>query len=141
MDKLRPPLQALGLGLLVLAAAACFRFHITEDCRDADLAFRDAYREVDRLEAAYPLRRGRVHEVCVLVFDRPARELVRVEVPLWLAEACLDLGLSVAEHDRSADFEGRYGIDWRKFRDLSQFGPGLLVAVDDEQSQVLIWLR
>ena len=35
----------------------------------------------------------------------------------------------------------RFSIDWRKFRDLSQFGPGLLVAVDDEQSQVLVWLR
>lgn len=141
MSRLRPFLQALGLGLLVLAAGACFRVHVTKDFRDADLIFRDAYREVERLETAHPHRQGRAHEVCVLVLDRSSHELVRVQVPLWLAKMCLDLGLSIAEHDRDFDFEERYGIDWRKFSDLSQFGPGLLVAVDDEETQVLVWLR
>jgi hypothetical protein len=141
MKKLQPPLRALGLGLLILAAGACFQVQVIKDSREADRAFREAYQEVERLEAVPPLRRGRAQEVCVLVFDRQARELVRVEVPFWLAKACLDLGLSVAEHDHSFGFEERYGFDWRKFRELDRFGPGLLVSVDDEESQVLVWLR
>jgi hypothetical protein len=141
MGKVRISIKAAGLGLAVLAAAACFRVQIVEKCRDAEPFFRRAYQEIERLEAADPHRHGRAHELCVLALDREAGDLVRVEIPMWLAKACLDLGLGVDQQDRGSDFKERYGIDWRKFRDLGQFGPGLLVSVDDEQSQVLVWLR
>jgi hypothetical protein len=141
MVKLRLSTKAAVLGLAVLTAASCFRVQIVEKCQDAEPFFRRAYREIGRLEAADPHRHGRAHELCVLVLDRQAGDLVRVEIPLWLAKACLDMGVEVSQRERSLDFEERYGVDWRKFRHLDRFGRGLLVSVDDEQSQVLVWLR
>ena len=141
MSKLRPLFLALGLGLLVLAASSCIGISIIRDCPDPDSYFARAAREVERLEARRGFSHRTVHTLCVLAFDQDDGELVRVEVPMWLVKAFLNAGLSAAEHDRNFDFEGRYGIDWRKFRDLSQFGPGLLVSVEDEESRVLVWLR
>ena len=141
MTKLRPLFFALGLGLLALAASSCIGVTIIKDCPDPDAYFAKASREVERLDARRAFSRGPAHTLCVLAFDHEDRELVRVVIPMWLAKAFLNAGLSAAEHGRDYDFEGRYGIDWRKFRDLDQFGPGLLVSVDDEESRVLVWLR
>ena len=141
MAKFRPLFLALGLSLLVLAASSCIGVSIIRDCPDPDSYFARASREVERLDARRSFGRGPVHTLCVLAYDHDDGELVRVEVPMWLAKAFLNAGLSAAEHGRDFGVEERYGIDWRKFRDLDQFGPGLLVSVDDEESRVLVWLR
>jgi hypothetical protein len=58
-----------------------------------------------------------------------------------MANACLDLGLRAADHDRDYGFDKRYDVDLRALQDLSRFGPGLVVDINDEQSRILVWLR
>ncbi len=129
---------------LLLLGSACLGVHIRQGVRDADSYFDRARREIDRIQAEDPDRHGPVHRLCVLVHDRHSHELVQVSTPLWLANACLDLGLSAAEHDRNnglAECQERYGLDLRSLKDWDRFGPGLLVEVNDEDSRVLVWLR
>jgi hypothetical protein len=137
---------ALFINLLavLLLGSACLGLHIREGIRNADPYFDRARSEIQRIQAKDPGRHGAVHRLCVLVHDRQSNDLVEVSTPLWLAEACLGVGLSAAEHDRESglqDFSERYGLDLRSLKDLDRLGPGLLIEIEDEDSRVLVWLK
>jgi len=134
----------ISLLAVLLLGSACLGVHIRQGVRDADSYFERARHEIDRIQAEDPDRHGAVRRLCVLVHDRHSHELVEVSTPLWLASACLDAGLSAAEHDESSglrECRERYGLDLRSLKDLDRLGPGLLIEVDDEDSRVLVWLR
>lgn len=141
MNNVRRPLGAAALALLALSAAACFRVHIRQDDRDADLRFSRAEREIAGLQADNPARRGRAREICVLVHNRGEGELVEVRTSMALFRAALSLGADLAEDKGDFEFERKYGLAWRGLRDLGRFGPGLLIEVDDEETRVLVWMR
>lgn len=128
------------LAILVLGGA-CVGVRVRQGVHDADAYFDRARQEIRRIEAENPGRTGRAQQVCVLVHDRHSGDLVEVTTPLWLANACLDMGLSAAEHDRDYGLHERYGVNLKALKDLGRLGRGLLVEVNDEDAQVLVWLK
>lgn len=141
MHNARRTLGAAVLALLALSAAACFRVHIREDARDAEARFSRAAREIAGLHAANPARRGRARELCVLVHNREEGELIELRTSMALFKAALSLSADLAEDKDGFEFERKYGLAWRQLRNLSRFGPGLLIEVDDEETRVLVWMR
>jgi hypothetical protein len=130
--------------VIVLAAlavaSACVGVRVREGVRDADRYFDRAKAEIDRIQSEDPGRRGRVHEVCVLVHDRGSHELVEVRTPLWMAEACLGLAAD-CDRDWEREIRTKSDIDIHDLRHLDRFGPGLVVEINDPDSRVLVWLR
>jgi hypothetical protein len=125
----------VGVALLALVQTACL-VEIRE-VRDAGPAFREARAQAERDQR----RPGRAHRINVLVFDPEEGRLVRVSLPLWLAgkiEGHIDLG---DEGDRA--MERSVGRLARKIRvkDLAAAGRGLIADVEDDDGQVLVWLR
>ena len=141
MSIFKPSVRAAGLALLALSAAACFRVHVIEDCRDGEARFLRASREIERLQEANPERRGRAREICILVHNSQDGELIQVRTSMTLFKAALSLAADIAEDNDDFEFERKYGLAWRKLRNLDRFGPGLLIAVEDEESRILIWMR
>jgi len=141
MKKSMTALQIAGLLALLVLGGACMGVRVMQGVHDPDSYFDRARHEIRRIETEDPARRGHVRQLCLLVYDRHSSELVEVTTPLWLANACLDLGLSAEEHDRDYGLHERYGVNLKALKDLQRLGPGLLVELNDEDSQVLVWLR
>jgi hypothetical protein len=123
--------------LVAAATTGCFvEVHHVDDPRPA---FDRARAEAARVAG----RPGRAHEVNVLVYEPDDRQLVTVSLPLWVARRIakheggdLDLDDEVGERVR-----GRLQRRLR-FEDLERAGRGVMVeALDDDGSQVLVWLR
>jgi len=120
----------------------CLRVQIIRHVGNPDEYFDKAYRQIERIERDNPRRMGRAHELSLCVYDHAEDQIVKLGVPLWLVNFALDVGLEAAEHDREfRKWNDRFDFDWRALKDLGQFGPGLLLAVDDERDKVLVWLR
>jgi len=136
----RSRLQSAALALILLGFTGCIGIQVRHGVHDADAYFDRAEREIARLERHREDRPCRVHSLHLLAHDRREGELVRISVPLWMAELAMDIG---ADADRHHDFdlEERYDVDWRALRDLDRFGPGLLVALASDHDRVLIWLE
>jgi len=134
-------IQALGILAIPFFLTACLSVQVNEGVHDPTPYFDRAHQEIRDIERSDPRREGRAHELCLLIHDGDSDELIRLKTPLWMVQAAMDIGAESAGHHHRSDYENRYEVDWRSLRNLGQFGPGLLVSVDDEQSKILIWLR
>jgi len=142
MAKLQKKVQIVGVIVLPLLFSACFSLQIIDHVPNPDAYFKKAYAEIERLQQENPAREGRAHRLSLLIHDSSSDEIIRLTVPLWLVPVCLDLGAKATEHENHHfDYDERYEVDWKALKDLGQFGPGLLVAVDDERDKILIWLK
>jgi hypothetical protein len=127
---------SLAMAVMALAQAACF---IEIDrVRDPAAAFRKARAQAERDQG----RPGRAHRLNVLAFDPDDRTLVRVSLPIWLArriEGHIDLG---DEGGRAMERSlGRSLARRIHVQDLAASGRGLIADVEDDDGQVLVWLR
>jgi len=130
------------LAILSLFLSACFKVQVIGHARNPQAYFEKAYRQIDRLERAHPNRRGKAHELVLLIHEDSEDQIIKVSVPIWLVNFGLKVGMKAAEHDRHSNkWEDRYEFEWRAIKDLGRLGPGLLVAVDDERDKILIWLE
>ena len=125
-----------GLAVLVLLQAACMVQ--TRAVRDPGPAFREAREQAERDQR----RPGKAHRLNVLVFDPDEGQLVRVSLPIWLArkiEGHIDLG---DEGGRALERSVGSSVARRIcLKDLAAAGRGLIADVEDEDGQVLVWLR
>ncbi|HEU0107652.1 MAG TPA: hypothetical protein VFT38_15845 [Vicinamibacteria bacterium] len=126
----------LALAVLALVQAACFvEIH---HVRDPAAAFRKARAQAQRDQS----RPGRAHRLNVLAFDAGEGKLVRVSLPIWLArkiEGHIDLG---EEGGRAMERSvGRSLARQIHVQDLAAAGRGLIADVEDDDGQVLVWLR
>jgi hypothetical protein len=133
-------LWAATLALVLLALSGCIGVQIHRGVRDPEAYFERAEREIARLARLREDRPGRVHRLHVLAYDRRDGELVRVSVPLWMAELAVDIGEHADRDHHDIDIEERYDVDWRALRRLDRFGPGLLAAVTSDRDRLLVWL-
>ncbi|MGB8953122.1 MAG: hypothetical protein WCC06_10735 [Candidatus Aminicenantales bacterium] len=134
--------KTAGMMVLPLFFCACLSVQIIDNVHDPDRYFQRAHNQIERIHQVDPYRKGRAHRLFIIVHEYPEDEIIRVSVPLWLVNACVSLGLKYGESDHEfRELEERYSIDWRAIKDFGQFGPGLLVEVNDEKSKVLIWLK
>jgi hypothetical protein len=128
-----------GVALLATLQAGCFVS--IRHVEDAHAAFRAARAEAER----YQDRPGPARRINVLVFDPGERKLVRVSLPLWLArkiEGHIDLGDVGEEGGRALERSvGRRIARRIHVDDLDDAGLGLLAEVEDDDGQVLVWLR
>lgn len=104
--------------------------------------FEKAYRKIEKIHRIDPLRRNRVRRFCVLVYEGEDRELVQVKIPMWL----LNLAWEHSSHrngirSESPSMDKYYSFDEAAWRNLVQFGPGLILEVNDRSdgTQVLLW--
>jgi hypothetical protein len=116
-----------GLAVLALVQAACMvEIH---QVRDPGVAFREARAQAERDER----RPGKARRLNVLAFDPQEGKLVRV------IEGHVDLG---GEADRAMERSvGRNLARRIHVRDLAAAGRGLIADVEDDDGQVLVWLR
>jgi hypothetical protein len=126
----------VGLAVLVLLQAACM-IQIRQ-VRDPGPAFREAREQAERDQR----RPGKAHRLNVLVFEPDEGRLVRVSLPLWLArkiEGHVDLG---DEGGRAMERSVGSSVARRiRLKDLAAAGRGLIADVEDDDGQVLVWLR
>jgi hypothetical protein len=126
----------MAMAVLALVQAGCFV--AIDHVRDPAAAFRKARAEAERDQG----RPGRAHRINVLAFDPGEGTLVRVSLPLWLArkiEGHIDLG---DEGGRAMERSvGRNLARRIHVQDLAAAGRGLIADVEDDDGQVLVWLR
>jgi len=125
-----------GLAVLVLSQAACsVAIH---EVRDPGPAFREARAQAERDQR----RPGKAHRINVLVFEPEESRLVRVSLPIWLAskiEGHVRRGEETGDAlDRSVGPRLARRI---RLKDLAAAGRGLIADVEDDDGQVLVWLR
>ena len=108
--------------------------HVT----DATGAFREARAEALRFQG----KPGPARQLNVLVYDPGDGELVRVNVPMWLAKKAaghvdLDVDLDEQDEDALGRVKRRVPIEA-----LDKAGLGIMAEVDEDGGeQVLVWLR
>ncbi len=141
MTKRTIPWQAVAALALMAGLSGCVGIRIVGNIRDAGPYFEKAQARIEKIHRSFPHREGRPHRLHLLVHDSSSDKLVKLSVPMWIVEACLEAGAEAAEGKDEFKFERRYKVDWRSIEDLSGVGPGLLVQVEDEQNRVLIWLE
>jgi hypothetical protein len=104
---------------------------------------RPAFNRARAEAAAVAGHSGRAHQVNVLVYEPDDQQLVKVSIPLWIAR-------KIAKHEGGEtllDDEVGERVQRRlehrlKLEDLEKAGRGTVVEVlDDDGSQVLVWLR
>jgi len=134
----RAGLLCVAAVTLGLSQAACVVQ--TTHVSDPGPIFDAARAEAERLNG----RKGRPHEVNVLVWDPDERQIVRVSVPMWIARRAA----SHIDQDNAdtGDDHGRDSVQnaLRRVRleDIEKAGLGVLVEVaEPDGDQVLVWLR
>lgn len=115
----------------VLATGCLVEVHSTSD---PGPAFKAARAEAARVQG----RPGPAREVNLLAWDRHDRKLVQVSLPMWL---CRELDQHADWDDRDAERLARRVERHVRLRDLERAGLGVLVEVEEDDSQVLVWLR
>jgi hypothetical protein len=136
------PFKIACLAVLPLFLCACFKVQVIGHARDPEAYFDKAYRQIDRLERDHPNRKGRAHELVLLIHEDSEDQIVKVSVPIWLVNFGIKVGMKAAEHDRHSNkWEDRYELEWRAIKDLGRLGPGLLVSIDEGRDRILIWLE
>jgi hypothetical protein len=123
-------LQALVIGLAVAGAGCLVEVNEVADPRPA---FERARHEASR----YQGRPGPAHELNVLAYDRDEGRLVRVSLPMWMVRKLEDEEIDLDGHDRvEATLRNHLSL-----RDIERSGLGVLIEVEERESQVLVWLR
>jgi hypothetical protein len=127
---------SVGLAALALVQAACFlEIH---KVRDPGPAFEQARAQAERDQR----RPGKARRINVLVFEPDESRLVRVSLPIWLAS-------KIEGHVRRGEETGDAlersvgpGLARRiRLKDLAAAGRGLIADVEDDDGQILVWLR
>ena len=127
---------SVGVALLALVQAACL-VEIRE-VRDPGPAFREARAQAERDQR----RPGKAHRINVLVFEQDESRLVRVSVPIWLASKIEGHVRRGEETDDALERSVGARLARRiRLEDLAAAGRGLIADVEDDDGQVLVWLR
>ena len=122
-------MRIAGAGILALLTTGCLVQ--VDEVKDPSPIFRDA-----RAEAQRSAGRGRPHRIHAVVWNRDDRELVRVDVPLWMVK-------KIARRIEVDDDAAREEVHRKlSVEELDRAGPGILVDVEKAQGdRVLVWLR
>ena len=124
----------LGLAILALVQAACL-VEIRE-VRDPGRAFEEARAQAER-DQRHP---GKARRINALVFDSDEGRLIRVSMPIWLASKIE--GHVREDGDRALERSVGPRLARRiRLKDLAAAGRGLIADVEDDDGQVLVWLR
>lgn len=141
MEKIRRLAKIGLLMILPFLLSACFGLQVVKNVKKPERYFKRAYRQIEKIHEQYPNREGRTRSIHVLIYDCSERKIIQASAPVWMVNACMDMGTWAVEESEEFDFEERYDFDLGEIRDLDQIGPGLLVEVNDEKNKILIWLE
>lgn len=139
MRNLKRTFQGALILVMVALVSGCFTVRIIKNVKNPDRYFNQAYRKIEAIHERHPNREGRTRRINVLIHQAQEHELVKISAPFWFVNTCMDIGITVSDEE-SFDMDKKYDIDWRDIKELEQIGPGLLVEIDDEENEVLIWL-
>lgn len=133
--------QALaGAAVVLLAGLTSGCLVEIDKVADPRALFSEAHREAARFQG----RPGPAHSVNVLVYDHSEGQLVRVNVPMWLAR-------KIGRNENGVDFDlgddegaraGRKVKQHVRFEDIEKAPLGILVEVEEDGGdRVLVWLK
>ena len=123
-------MRIAGAGILALLTTGCLVQ--VDEVKDPAPIFRDARAEAQRSGG----RGGRPHRIHAVVWNRDDRELVRVDVPLWMVKKVVRR-IDVDDDVAREEVHRKLSVE-----ELDRAGPGILVDVDEAQGdRVLVWLR
>jgi hypothetical protein len=133
-------MRRLGrIGLVAAAALLIAGCYVNvRHVSDAGPAFAEARREAAELKG----QSGRPETLNILAYDPDDKELVRVQVPMWMAEKIGENGDVEVELDGEDRERMRRHLERDlRLEDLQKAGYGVLVEVhEDGGERVLIWL-
>ncbi len=123
-------MRIAGAGILALFTAGCLVQ--VDEVKDPAPIFRDALAEAQRSGS----KGGRPRRIRAVVWDRDDRQMVRLDVPLWMVK-------KVARHIDVDDPEAREEVRRKlSLEEIDRAGRGILVDVDGAHGdRVLVWLR
>jgi hypothetical protein len=120
--------RVLGIMLAVTTTGCLVNI---EQTKDPSAAFDSARQEAASVQGLP----GPATHVSILVYDPHDQNLVRVNVPFWLAK-------KMAEEDKDDDFIPARARGKVRFADLQKAGKGTVIEVEeDDGERVLVWLR
>lgn len=126
----------------IFILSSCY-IEIKENVRNPEYYLNKAIREAERAERDSFWKR-KASSLNIFVYDRESNDIVKVSVPIWLFNFCVDIAEDFSD-EPSKDFKVHSNwdcdIDFRALKKLSKLGPGLLMEVKDENSLILIWMR
>lgn len=126
---------------LIGGLTACVGIQMVRDVDEPSRYFERAQARIEALRSQDPDRRGRPHRLHLLIHDGDARQLIRLSLPLWIVDGCLEGDDKAGDRRKKLSVERRYEVEWRSIRGLAELGPGLLLEVEDEENKILIWLE
>ena len=120
--------------LLVATSVAGCTIQLHHDVANPERTFAEARDKVRHLQG----RRGRAVQLNVLAYDPDDRELLRVQVPLWM----LHKAVRLAEEDQARIGKAGRHLGDLTLEDLRRGGRGVQVEIEEpDGARVLIWLR
>ncbi len=133
-----------NLLILVLSFffSACY-IEIKENVSNPEYYIRKAQKEIERLEKPNFFRSRKATSINIFVYDGESKEVVRVGLPLWLFNLCVDIAEDFENDPKHLRKHSKWDceIDFRALKKLSRLGPGPVMEVRDEKSLILIWMR
>lgn len=133
-------LLKLGLVLLIINSMSCIWIQVQEDVDYPKRDFEAAFSKVEEMMDENPERDGTASGIHIMVYDGGSRDYVNLVIPVSLIQA----GTSFVSMDEINAGVAAEGIDIEKLiENVWDMGPGLIVQVDDAQSDttVLIWME
>ncbi len=136
-------LRALVIIASATASAGCFVK--VEHVANPESRFRAALDEA----GTYQGRSGPAREPNVLVYDSSDGEMVRVSIPVWLANKLvrhvkaddIDLDSDDSEADQRVARALKRSLRRGDLRDLSALPLGILASVESDDERVLVWMK
>ncbi len=127
----------------VFLLTSCY-IEIKENVMNPEFYLEKIKKEVERAERARFWRSGKVSSLNIFVYDRESKDIVKVSVPIWLFNFCIDIADEVGfgkgkKFVKNSKWECE--IDYHSLKNLSKLGPGVIMEVKDENSSILIWMR
>lgn len=140
MNKIKRTFQTAVILTGLLVFCGCLGVEIKQNINNPDRYFARALDRIERLRLDGIDRPSSPRKVCVLIYDGDERELIQVKTPLWLIE----MFASGERDDQKCDwggYEDKWDFDWKDWKNIKDMGAGLLVRIEDEDGQILVWLE
>ncbi len=122
--------------------SACY-IEIKENVSNPEYYIKKAQKEVERLEKPNFFKSRKTTSINIFVYDGESKDVVRVSLPLWLFNLCVDIAEDFDDDPKYLRKHSKWDcdIDFHALKKLSKLGPGPVMEVRDGENLILIWMR
>ncbi len=110
--------------------------------KDPQPLFADAEQEVENALKQTAGRKAIPNDLHILVYEKGSRQLIRIRIPFWILIKMEDKEVDI---NVPGDFKDRPWANRDKIHftlaELKKMGPGVVLNVNDDDDQVMVWLK